>query len=239
MHEDHRKRVRERFLTGGLAAFPPHNTLELLLFYAVPRRDTNELAHVLLNHFGSLAAVFDASFEDLCKIDGIGENAATLITMIPQLARRYLQESTQQKQYFDTRESIERYLLAQFLGMRNEIVLMLCLDNAGQLIHTAQVSLGTNHDVKLDNRSLLEAAFRYSAAKIILAHNHPMGVAAPSRNDIIRTETAVKLFQSVNIALLDHYIVAGQDCFSMAGHPKFGYMFLTSVHTLQQCADGD
>ena len=86
MHSQHRKRMKERFLLEGLEHFEPHNILELLLFYSVPQKDTNETAHLLIERFGSLRGVLDAPFEELCRVPGIKEHSATLIKLIPALA---------------------------------------------------------------------------------------------------------------------------------------------------------
>jgi len=225
MHEDHRKRVRQRFRKAGLQSFPPHNVLEMLLFYSIPRQDTNEIAHRLEKHFGSLTGVLDAPFEELCKVKGVGENSATLIMFVQQLARRYLAEQVQEKITFDSKQALHRFAVSLFTGMKSEAAFLLCFDNTAQLLHAGQISLGTKHAVNLDNRTLLEAAFRHNATKVVLAHNHPNGVAAPSRSDLTRTESAVRLFNSVQIQLLDHLIVAEGHCFSMAAHPKFMRIF--------------
>jgi len=229
MHEDHRERVRARFLSSGLTGFPPHNVLELLLFYSIARRDTNEIAHRLLNRFGSLAGVLEAPFEELCKVDGIGENSAVLIMLIFQLAKRYLMEQASTKLSFDSTQEFRDYVSAQFVGCKNEVAYLLCLNNAGQLLKCCPVSLGTKNVVNLDNRTLLETAFLHNATNVVLAHNHPNGIAAPSSNDVKRTESAVKLFQQVHIKLLDHLIITADDCFSMANHVNFSRLFLCNV----------
>ncbi|MDR3313220.1 MAG: DNA repair protein RadC [Oscillospiraceae bacterium] len=237
MHEEHRKRVRERFLESGLSCFPPHNVLELLLFYSIPRRDTNEIAHHLLDQFGSLTAVLEAPFEELCKVEGIGEASAALITLTSQLAKRYLNEQAQEKLTFETTAAFHQYVVRQYLGVKNEAAFLLCLDNNGRLLRCVPASLGTKYELTLDNRTLLETAFRHNATKIVLAHNHPNGLAVPSKSDIKRTESAMILFRSVNIQLLDHLIVAGQDCFSMAAHPRFGYLFFQQAEPQPVCAE--
>ena len=234
MHQNHRRRVRERFLQAGLASFPPHNVLEFLLFYSIPRQDTNEIAHRLINHFGSLPAVLDAPFEELCKVNGIGENSATHIMLVSQVAKRYFAEQAQEKKSFDSSGALHKFVISLFAGMKTEAAYMLCFNNARQLLHCGQISLGTKYAVSLDNRTLLEAAFRYNATKIILAHNHSNGLASPSKNDVLRTESAVKLFGDVQIQLLDHLIVAEAECFSMAAHPKFSRIFMQNILPLKQ-----
>jgi len=234
MHQGHRKRVRERFLTAGLQSFPSHNVLEFLLFYTIARQDTNEIAHRLMERFGSLSGVLEAPLEELCKVQGVGESSATLIVFVSQLAKRYFTEQAQEKKSFDSSEALHQYVVSLFIGMKTEAAFLLCLNNAGQLLHCCQISLGTKYAVNLDNRTLLETAFRYNATKVVLAHNHSNGLAAPSQNDLRRTESAMKLFGNVHIQLLDHLIVAGTDCFSMASHPKFSRMFLTNAVSLKQ-----
>ena len=238
-HLGHRDRVRDRFLTGGLEAFPDVNVLEFLLFHAYQQGDTNEIAHRLYDHFGkSLIHVLEAPYEDLRKVKGIGKNSAVLIMLAAQLAKRYYNDSTKIKKLsFDSSEAFRAYVLAQFMNAQQEIAFLICLDNAAQLQQCIPVSLGTKYSVSLDNRTLLETAFRYGATKVALAHNHPNGLAAPSRNDVIRTESAIRLFQSVSIQLLDHLIVAQGECFSMANSIKFGHLFLQNDARLDMCAD--
>jgi len=239
MHEDHRQRLREQFRTVGLEHFQPHNVLELLLFYSIPRRDTNEIAHRLIDYFGTLVNVLEASPEELCKVEGVGEASATLIAFMGQLARRYLAEQASEKKSFSSSQEFQRHVAAKFLGKKEEIVYLFCLDNAGRLLNECRVSLGTKYSVNLDNRTLLETAFHHNATKVVLAHNHPNGVRAPSSNDVKLTEAAAKLYREVNIQLLDHLIVANGECFSMAGNRKFARIFLSNVTSIerQQAAD--
>ena len=234
MHEDHRKRVRERFLKGGLDSFPAHNVLEMLLFYAIARQDTNETAHRLMNQFGSLTGVLDAPYEELCKVKGVGENSAALIMFASQLAKRYLAEQATEKTSFANATALHQYTVSLFTGLKTEVAFMLCLNNALQLLHCSQISLGTRHTMSLDNRTLLETAFRHNATKVILAHNHPCGIATPSSDDANFTSSAIKLFSDVQIQLLDHLIVAGAECFSMRNHPSFSRIFFDNVVPLRQ-----
>ena len=236
-HKGHRERVRMRFRSTGLESFPDHNLLELLLFFSVPQGDTNETAHRLIQHFGSLINVLDAPFDELMKVSGIGEVSATLIMLVPQLANRYFEEQRKEKRSFDSTQALHSYVISRFAGLTTEKAFLLCLNNANQLSHCGPVSLGTKYAVSLDNRTLLETAFRHGATKVVLAHNHPNGLAAPSKDDISCTEEAVKLFRSVDITLVDHLIVAAGECFSMAAHPRHGRIFLSNVIPLQQAAD--
>ncbi|MCL2494275.1 MAG: DNA repair protein RadC [Oscillospiraceae bacterium] len=241
MHEGHRQRVRERFLSAGLDSFPPHNVLELLLFYSIPQGDTNETAHRLIEHFGSLVNVLDAAPEELCKVKGVGEKSATLIALTAQVARRYLAEQGGEKLSFHSSQEFQRFVISKFLGLKNEATYLFCLDNNARLLHYQQVSLGTKYAVNLDNRTLLETAFHHSATQVVLAHNHPNGMEAPSPADVKLTENAAKLYREVGIKLVDHLIVANGDCFSMAGHRRFMRIFLDNSNIIsmerQRAAD--
>ena len=163
MHEDHRQRLREQFRSAGLENFPPHNVLELLLFYSIPRRDTNEIAHNLMEHFGTLVNVLDAAPEELCKVEGVGRESATLISLVAQLARRYLAEQSVEKRSFRSSEEFQKFVISKFFGEKNEATYLFCLDNTGRLLHQCQISLGTKYSVSLDNRTLLETAFHHNA----------------------------------------------------------------------------
>ena len=125
VHEGHRQRLRDRFLKEGLDGFAPHNVLELLLFYAVPQRDTNELAHRLLTRFGSLSGVLDADFDELCQVEGVGANVATLLKLVPGLARRYLDDYDENGVVLTTIEEVGTFLRPKFIGRNNEMIFLL------------------------------------------------------------------------------------------------------------------
>lgn len=225
MHEKHRERVRKRFENEGLEGFVDHNVLELLLFYSVPRKDTNETAHRLLEAFGSLDRVFDAPYERLLSVDGIGENSAVLLSMIPQLCKRYLSLKDVKRPMLLDRQEMKNYVRNKFLGINEEIFYMLCLDGNGCLINCCRIGEGGADSVLVDKRALLETAFRCNAQTVILAHNHPNGIAAPSRDDISATLDFIELFTAVGIRVNDHCIVGDGEVVSLAESEKFKSMF--------------
>ncbi len=143
IHKGHRLRLKERFLADDLYKFEPHNVLELLLFYAIPRMDTNVIAHNLINTFGSVSAVFDAPFEELIKVPMISENAATLIKMIPSLSRVYSVDKHSDVRVFDTPQKIGEHFVDKFIGCTNEIVYLMLLDSSLQLINCEIISRGS------------------------------------------------------------------------------------------------
>lgn len=211
MHEDHRKRTKARFLSEGLENFEPHNVLELLLFYSIPQKDTNEIAHTLINRFGSLSGVFDASFEDLISVNGVSEHTATLIKMIPQLSRKYVMEKNAKATTLRTLDDVGKYLVARYVGVNEETVLMLLLDNKFALIDCVTVHVGSVNSSAITMRKLIETALFKRASMVILAHNHPSGVTIPSADDIITTKAVKRAFDLVGIGMPAHILVAGNE----------------------------
>lgn len=209
MHKDHRKHTKDRFLSEGLDSFEPHNVLELLLFYSIPQKDTNETAHMLINRFGSLSAVFDAPYDDLLTVPGISEHSATLIKLIPAISRRYAMEKNSKVTKLSSIEDIGKYLVARYLGVTEETVLLLLLDNKFGLIDCVKVHEGSVNSSAITMRKLIETALFKRASMVVLAHNHPSGVALPSSDDLFTTQQVNRAFDLVEIGMLAHIIVAG------------------------------
>ena len=216
IHEGHRKRMKERFMKSGLDDFAPHNVLELLLFYSIPRGDTNPIAHRLIDAFGSLSGVFDATPEELMKVSGVGESTAILISMIPQMARKYLEDKADAVNVVGGCGDIGAYLLPKFVGRTNEALMMVSIDNKNKVISCSVVAEGTVDSAKVSRRKVMEEAMKVKATRVILAHNHPRGVAVPSAEDVAMTREIGRLFAQVGIELVDHIIIADDDYVSMA-----------------------
>lgn len=225
-HANHRDRVRNLFLQSGLNGFSDHNVLELLLFYTKPQGDTNVTAHALIDRFGSLAAVLDAPVEELVKVPGIGQYSAVFLKILPQLARRYSCAQTSERFSFTDRDLLREYVRTQFIGEKNECVLLLSFDAAGKFLQCSRLNSGSVTHLQVDKRQLMETALRTGAVYAALAHNHPGGVPAPSASDVRATQEVAALFSGVNIRLVDHLIAAGAECFSMATQPRFQPLFL-------------
>ncbi|MBF0448569.1 MAG: DNA repair protein RadC [Magnetococcales bacterium] len=217
LHAGHRKRLRERFFREGLEQFEDHQVLELLLFHAVPRRDTNELAHLLLQRFGALSAVLEADPKDLTSVDGLGESAAAFLSLIPPLTRRYLTDSAcRNKPMLNDSRKTNAYLIPLMAGRTEEIFYTLCLDNSCRLLFPALISRGTVNAANIHPRHVVEAALRHKASSVILAHNHPSGRLEASKPDILLTHTLVSALVPIGIRVLDHVIIAGNNSLSMA-----------------------
>lgn len=224
IHNGHRKRVRESFLKRDIESMPEHEILELLLFYAYSRRDTNEIAHRLINTFGSLEAVMNAPYDELVKVKDIGENAATLITLFSRFSKSYLRKVNSIKKEL-TEDELMNFLKARFFSERNEIILLIFCDSRGQHINTVEIERGTSSETSFRPREIVEAAMRCGASKVILSHNHPQGFAVPSQADVKATVDITDLLQQLDIELVDHIIVADNDCFSMRKSRKYNEIF--------------
>jgi DNA repair protein radc len=225
-HSGHRERLKKRFLSEGFAHFEPHSILEMILFYAVPRRDTNPIAHRLLDYFGgSLVRVFDAPIEELIKVEGVGQSAATLIKMFPEVCRRYLMELYDTGQIIKTSQDAAKCFIPHFIGRTNEHVAVMCIDAKGKLLFCNTILEGTVDSAPVGIRRFVEIAVRYDATDMIMAHNHPGGVAIPSQQDIAVTQKVAEALKTVNINLLDHIIVSGNDWVSLAATPSVNELF--------------
>ena len=217
LHEGHRERLRARFLAEGLDGFEDHQVLELLLFFAIPRRDTNEMAHLLLRRFGSLAAVLEADPVDLARAEGIGAAAATLLALVSPLARRYLVDRVRDgRQVLDTTEKAAQFLVPFLAGRAEEVVYLVCLDTRCRVIVPALLAEGGLDKAHVEPRQAVELALRHRAHSVVLAHNHPTGHAKPTTADHRATQALVAAFQPIGIALRDHIIVAGEEWYSFA-----------------------
>ncbi len=214
IHDGHRARKRAQYLRHGLDSFADHEVLELLLFYAIPRRDVNDLAHTLLATFGSLENVFAASDQELRAIPGMGEGAATLLRLIPDVQRRLRRQGKRERVY-NTPEKVGGYLLRMLGDERQERLYMLCLDGKGKLLGEKVLSTGDGVSTALPQRQVVNFALSCGATAVVLGHNHPSGVALPSEEDRVSTLQAEEILRSVDVRLLDHIVVADGDYVSM------------------------
>ena len=220
IHDGHRARLRARYIEEGLAHFNEIDTLELLLFYAIPRRDTNELAHLLLQQFGSLDGVLGATTGDLCAVPGISENTAVLLHLFNDVARK-CEISRQSIRIVNSSQDAGTFLLPYFYGLRDETVYLLCLDAKGKVLDCRALFKGSANGVAIAIRKIVEVALSVNATSVIMAHNHPGGLALPSAEDRADTLRIRAALQSLDIVLIDHIIVADQDFISMADSGLF------------------
>lgn len=225
MHEGHRKRIREKYCRNGLEGFADHEVLELLLFYANKRGDTNETAHRLLQRFGSLSAVLEASYEELVQVEDIGDVAATLITMVPALFRRYSADKVSSITEIGSVQQAIDYLKPKFFGLSTERGALIFLDSQNRVKNFMFVCEGSLNTTSLDIRKCVQLALNNNASSVILVHNHPTGVASPSRADVETTQALVTAMAPIGIAVSDHIILTDSDSFSMASHERLATIF--------------
>ena len=221
LHEGHRQRMRERFLSDGLNGFAPHEALELLLYYAIPQKDVNPLAHQLLDHFGSLYGVLHATQAELSQVEGVGVHTAALISLIAPLSRMAELSRLGPKPKLSSRGEAEDYCLQLLSGLRHEHFYLLALDARMQLLGTAIIGRGDLTETPAYPRLAVEAALKFSAHSVILCHNHPGGSPAPSNADLEATARLAQALAGIDVVVADHIIVAGSQAVSLT---KAGYM---------------
>lgn len=215
IHSGHRNRLKQRYLAEGLDNFNQINVLELLLFYCIQRKDTNPLAHRLLNRFGSLSDVLNASAEELMQVDGVTEHVAIFLSMISDLNRYYLVNNATKVKILNTTEECCKYLVPFFENRKNETVFLLCLDAKCKVLCCKNMGEGSVNSANISIRKIVETAMNANASSVILAHNHPSGVAIPSSEDIRTTRQLYRALNLMDIILADHIIVAEGDSVSM------------------------
>lgn len=214
MHDGHRQRLKTEFLARP-DSFPDHKVLELLLFYANPRSDTNPLAHALMDRFGSLTGVLDASPAELQKVSGVGGHAAVLLKCVKELSGRYLAGRTGMDNIVDGSRAAFSVLRPYFFGARNERVCVLCMDGKRKLLGVRQVAEGNVNAVEVTTRLIVEAALSLNATGLILAHNHVSGLAFPSSEDRATTLHLRDVLSRVGVELADHIIFTDDDAVSL------------------------
>lgn len=226
IHDGHRNRMRERFWVSGFNAFQPHEILEMLLFYAIPRRNTSEIAHRLMNHFGSLSAVLDAPMQELVRIEGISRNAATLITMIAPLFREYTNDKFPKKpQLLTTTERLKNVILPLLDNLPNEAVALVCMDGKFKHLDSSIIAHGSVSAVDINTRLILQRALLFNASVVVLAHNHPSGLPNPSHADVAATLKINHALSMAEIRIWDHIIVGENKVVSMRSLPDCTYLF--------------
>ncbi len=216
LHDGHRQRTKHRFLKSGLNDFEPHNVLELMLFYAIPKRDTNELAHRLIDTFGSFDKVLEADVEQLAKVKGMGEHSAVLLKLFLASYGYYEREKSKEGFIATSSDDVKSYVKSLFVGEKKEIVYLLCFDVKLKLINCVKISDGSVNATSVSVRRVVEAATAHGAVSVILTHNHPGGFASPSAEDIETTKRILKALAPIDIQLSDHIVVGANSAVSMA-----------------------
>ena len=215
LHAGHRQRMHERVRKYGLESLAEHEALEYLLYFTNAQKNTNPIAHALLEKFGDFAGVLEASEEDLCTVPGMGPASARLLHLMPQTAAYYHRSRTRDRRRLKTPEELGSYAMARFRGVPKEQVLLICLNHQRRITFTAWISQGGDDRVPLPIREVISQAVRVQADSVVLCHNHPGGRAVPSRQDLEATLELSQGLRVVGIDLLDHIIVTESEYASL------------------------
>ncbi len=221
IHDGHRSRLRSRFIKYGLDAFNDINALELLLFFSIPRKDTNPVAHALIDRFKTLRGVMDASWAELTEVPGVSEVSAALIKLVPALSKLAYRGETKPGAILKNSSKAADYLIPMFMYEDREIVYLLCLDANNRVRSCVQIAAGVVNSVDLNIRLIAETAMKNRASSVILAHNHPDGDTCPSAQDIETTKRVRESLMLIDIPLVDHLIISGDNYSSLC---DMGYL---------------
>ena len=221
LHEGHRDRVKKKFLKDGFTdGMQKYEILELILFYSVPRVDTKDLAKNLLNKFGSISGVFNAPQHELEEFPGITQNSVVLFKMIMEAARVYNAEQTETGAIFGDTDEMGTYLLGRFAGIIDEQVALLSLQSNGKFIGFDVISKGNISTVGVSTRKIIEVVLERQAGMVVLAHNHPGGIALPSKTDLETTKRISEALGHIGVRLFDHIVIADGDFVSFRQSQK-------------------
>ena len=217
MHDqsEHRKRVRKRFQDEGLDSFDPVHVLEFLLFYSIPRIDTKPIARALLNHFGSFNAVLEGTKEELMMVPGVGESTAVFIQLLNATGRYYQVNLKSGPQILNTIPECAAYLSRHYCGRRVETVFLLLLDAKKRLLSCQMLSEGEFNFANIPTRKVVELVLSTNASAVVIAHNHPGGLAVPSAEDILATRKLEEVLESLGVTLADHLVFTDDDWVSI------------------------
>lgn len=224
-HKGHRQKVRQSYYENGLRGMPDHNVLEMLLFFGIPYKDTNEIAHRLMDKFGSFSGVLHADVSALMSVKGMTENAACLLNVLLPVFARYSEDINSKKPQLTETKEIVRFISPKFVGALNERVYILCFDKNHTFINSRLVNEGDSASVFVNFRTIASAVLETKATSAVLVHNHPNTIALPSPNDLAATSQVYDFLKTMNVALYDHIIIAGNKFCSMAQTPRFSHIF--------------
>lgn len=217
IHSGHRKRMRKEVIQQDFhESIPDHKVLEVLLYYGIPQKDTNELAHTLINTFGSLTAVFEADADLLFQVKGMTERSVALIKLILPLCRRYNEDRNTRVRRFSSVEKICEHLIEKHQGFGREVSMLTCLDESGNIISCEIIAKGNSVNVSFEVKDVVVKALKHKAVYVILSHNHMTGIMTPSQEDVDATNRLSFTLKEVGIRLIDHIVVTNDNYLSMA-----------------------
>lgn len=214
-HGGHRQRMRERFMKQGLDGFAPHEILELLLFYAIPQKNVNPLAHRLIERFGSLHGVLSAAPQQLMQVEGVGEYTAVYLSLVHNAAKQAMRTRETDRVKLSTRQAAVDYCIRLLHGEKRELFYAICLNGQMDILGDVLIARGSLSDVPAYPRLVMDAVLTRNAHAVLLCHNHPSGSVMPSAQDLEATRTLSRLLSEIEVVLVDHIVVADTHAVSM------------------------
>ena len=214
IHDGHRDRIREKILKNGIEGLQPHEVLEYLLYGFIPRKDTNAIAHELINTFGSFDGVLNTDIDRLEAVKGMTRNAAIFLNALPKTLTLYTDDSSKERQNLSGRGKARAFMKTQVYGQEVEVLVVAALDARDNLIRLERMRKGTGNSVPLPMRDVVDFAIRTNASSLLMAHNHPSGDIGPSKNDMELTVELSRMLANMNVKLQDHFIFSDNKYFS-------------------------
>lgn len=226
IHTGHRARLRQKFIdTGNLDNFDDHQILEMLLFYAYPMKDTNEIAHKLISEYGSLYNLFNRPVKDLMNRMNVTENVATLISMMPHLYKRYLRSEINDGKPINTSAKAKKFLRSYLVGQDYESFVVVNLDVKKRVIAVDVLTDNEVSEVSVSSRTVIERALLNRAKFVIIGHNHPAGTNKPSSADVSMFRRLREEYKMIGVTILDNIIICNQDSYSFYEHKTYGLTY--------------
>lgn len=225
VHDGHRHRTLEKFSKNGFTGLEEHQKLEIILFFSVPRIDTNEIAHLLLNKYRNIAGVMDAPAEELKMFPGITDRTVQLFKMIKETYSLYCLEKNNDKTFLTVAEEFGTYFQLYFAPIDEEKLAVMSLDSRGKIIGVDIVGEGDISSVAINPRKILETVIKRKASEVVFCHNHPGNIPFPSNTDIEVTKVLGDYMKSLGVFMKDHIIVTKDDYISMASDPLYNHLF--------------
>ena len=221
-HDGHRDRMRERILASGISTLQNHEILEFLLYAFIPRKNTNDIAHALIEKFGTLAGVLNADVQSLLEVDGMTKNAAIYLSTLPEVFRVYVKEVNTKKTDLSGRGVVRDFLGAKLYGLPYEQVVAVALDSKDGFIALEKIATGDGASVKFEVREVVDFALKHNAVNVVLAHNHPSGQTSPSQADVDLTAEVAFTLETIGVHLEDHLIFSGENVYSFEASGRLG-----------------
>lgn len=212
-NDGHRKRLKERYINTGFDSFSDHEVIELMLFYAIPYSDTKGMAKAILEEFGNIRYLFEATVEEISTRCNVSSHVAIMLSLAFSSYKIYL-KSSENFTALNSTSAVHRYLQVFFAGQKVECFYIICMDQKKKLIKPCLISKGSTTSTQIYIRNIVEAVIKSDATKVILAHNHPSGHIEPSSSDIEATSQITRVLHSINVDVVDHIIISDNDFFS-------------------------